>query len=67
MKKVNSMVARLRKACMMPCDECGGTGYRLYGAKYIDGDLYHDAEWLKCCECNGTGKTKRIWLQKKAH
>jgi len=40
------------------CETCQGEGVVLYPAKYIDGDMYHDAEILECDTCGGTGKIK---------
>ena len=41
------------------CEFCGGLGKRKYNAVYINGDLYHDAEYMECSECKGTGKVAK--------
>jgi DnaJ-class molecular chaperone len=40
------------------CENCYGTGMINYPEKYINGDLYYDAEVLPCEECGGSGKIK---------
>jgi len=39
------------------CESCTN-GIRYYPPKYINGDLYHDGEFMECPDCNGTGKIK---------
>jgi len=40
------------------CDNCLGTGMVAYPAKYVNGDLYQDAEMCECTECGGSGEIK---------
>jgi len=40
------------------CSFCDGFGIIHYPAKYVNGDLYHDAETFECDVCNGSGKIK---------
>lgn len=59
-KKITVYAIGNREYCwwIEPCEICDGQGKRSHNAKYINGDMYHDAETLDCDKCNGTGYKK---------